>query len=87
MLNLPTKPRPPILSSRGKRIPVILNKDLTQEFTKFVSSMGANLYAGLIAVYMLMLHRIGGGDDFAIGIALANRSHEGLQNLIGYFAK
>jgi Non-ribosomal peptide synthetase modules and related proteins len=51
-----------------------------------VVERGASLYAGLIALYVLMLHRMGGGDDFSIGIALANRHHEGLQDLIGYFA-
>lgn len=29
---------------------------------------------------------MGGGDDFAVGIALANRNSEGLHDLIGYFA-
>lgn len=88
VLNLPTdKPRPAILSSRGARIPVFMDSKLTYQFTCFVKERGANLYTGLIAAYMLMLHRIGGGDDFAIGIALANRHHEGMQNLIGYFAK
>ena len=88
VLNLPTdKPRPAVLSARGARIPILIDSTLTAQFTRFVSEKGANLYAGLIAVYMLLLHRIGGGDDFAIGIALANRHHEGMQNLIGYFAK
>lgn len=59
---------------------------LHQKFTSFVVSRGASLYAGLISLYVLMLHLMGGGDDFCIGIALANRHHEGLQNLIGYFA-
>lgn len=87
VLNLPTdKPRPAVLSSRGLRIPISIDKILVEQFTLLVSHHGANLYAGLIALYMLMLHRIGGGNDFAIGIALANRHHEGLQNLIGYFA-
>ena len=88
MLDLPTdKGRPTILSSRGKRLPITIDAELTQRFSSFVVSKGANLYTGLIALYMLMLHRMGGGEDFAIGIALANRHHEGLQNLIGYFAK
>ena len=52
-----------------------------------MSDEGAILHAGLIAGCMLMLHRIGGGDDFAIGVALANCHHEGMQNLIGHFAK
>jgi len=88
VLDLPTdRARPTILSSRGKRLPITIDSELTQRFSSLVVSKGANLYTGLIALYMLMLHRMGGGDDFAIGIALANRHHEGLQHLIGYFAK
>ena len=87
-MNLPTdKPRPAILSSSGARIPLFIDCKLTEKFTRFVSDKGANLHAGLIAACMLMLCRVGGGDDFAIGIALANRHHEGMQNLIGCFAK
>mmetsp|Transcript_23153 Transcript_23153/g.64167 ORF Transcript_23153/g.64167 Transcript_23153/m.64167 type:complete len:2474 (+) Transcript_23153:109-7530(+) len=86
-LDLPTdKPRPKTLSSRGMCIPIQINEVLTERFAAFVASRGANLYAGLIALYVLMLNRMGGGDDFAIGIALANRHHEGLRELIGYFA-
>lgn len=35
---------------------------------------------------MSLLHCWGGGDKFGIGIALANRQHEGLESLVGYFA-
>lgn len=56
------------------------------KFKTVVSSQGANLYAGLLAVYTMILRIYGGGDDFAIGIALANRNCEGLHDLIGYFA-
>lgn len=69
------------------RLPITIDTELTTKFTKLVTQYGANLYAGLITLYMLMLQRLGGGDDFAIGVALANRHHEGLQTLIGYYAK
>jgi len=86
-LDLPTDyTRPTVLSSRGVRLPIIICSELVEQLTSFVVGRGASLYAGLISLYVLMLHRMGGGDDFCIGIALANRHHEGLQNLIGYFA-
>jgi non-ribosomal peptide synthetase component F len=67
-------------------VPIGISSELVGKFKSHVSSYGANLYAGLLAVYMMVLHIYGGGDDFAVGIALANRNSEGLHDLIGYFA-
>lgn len=69
------------------RLPVKISAKMTSAFNDLVTRNGTNLYSGLIALYMIVLHRLGGGDDFAIGLALANRHHEGLENLVGYFAK
>ncbi len=79
------KPRPHSLGSCGLQIPIKIDPSTIQRFTEVVTKHGANLYAGLLAVYMLLLHRLGGGDDFAIGMALANRNAQGLDDLIGYF--
>ena len=87
VLKLPLdKPRPSSVGSRGLQIPIKIGPDVINQFKTVVSSNGANLYAGLLATYMLVLHCMGGGDDFAVGIALANRNSEGLHELIGYFA-
>jgi hypothetical protein len=88
VLDLPTdRPRPTVLSSKGMRLPVRIDAKMTSAFEALVTANGTNLYSGLIALYTTVLHRLGGGDDFAIGIALANRHHEGLENIVGYFAK
>lgn len=87
-LDLPTDyPRPAVLTAKGMRLSMTVSPETTAAFERLVTSYGANLYAGMLSLYMLMLHRIGGGNDFAVGIALANRHHEGLDKLIGYFAK
>lgn len=87
LLKLPLdKQRPSSLGSKGLQIPINIDYDTINAFRSSISSHGANLYAGLLSVYMLLLHRMGGGDDFAIGVALANRNSEGLHDLIGYFA-
>lgn len=83
-LSLPLdKPRPSSLGSRGLQIPIHLESDVIAQFESQVKSNGANLYAGMLAVYTLVLHSMGGGDDFGVGIALANRNSQGLHNLIG----
>lgn len=80
------KPRPSILGNRGLQIPIKIPVEIIEKFNDIVTSYGANLYAGLLTVYMCILQRMGGGNDFAVGIALANRNVAGLHNIIGYFA-
>lgn len=87
LLKLPLdKQRPSSLGSKGLQIPINIDYNTINSFRCSISSHGANLYAGLLSVYMLLLHRMGGGEDFAVGVALANRNSEGLHDLIGYFA-
>ena len=87
VLNLPLdKPRPSSLGSKGLQIPIVIDRETILAFKSVVTSLGANLYAGLLTVYTLLLNRMGGGDDFCVGIALANRNSDGLHDLIGYFA-
>jgi len=87
VLKLPLdKPRPSNLGSKGLQIPIAIDRETILAFKSVVTSLGANLYAGLLAVYTLLLNRMGGGDDFSVGIALANRNSDGLHDLIGYFA-
>lgn len=87
VLSLPLdKPRPQMLGSTGIQIPINISPEITNAFKAVMSSNGANMYAGLLTCYMTTLYRMGGGDDFAVGIALANRNSEGLHDLIGYFA-
>lgn len=78
--------RPAVLSSRGARIPVQISSELTSQFTDLMAKANSNLFVGLLSLYMSLLHLWGGGDHFAIGIAMANRQHEGLEHLVGYFA-
>jgi non-ribosomal peptide synthetase component F len=87
MLELPLDlPRPSVLSVRGTRIGVAIDADLTQRFVALLSTENVNPFVGLLSLYMILLHRWSGEDDFAVGIALGNRHHEGIEDRIGYFA-
>eukprot|EP00957_Ditylum_brightwellii_P210464 15364998-Ditylum_brightwellii.AAC.1 len=78
--------RPSVLSSRGVRIPVRISKETTLDFGNVMAQANSNLFVGLLSLYMSLLHRWSGNDKFAIGVAMANRHHKGLEHLVGYFA-
>jgi non-ribosomal peptide synthetase component F len=78
--------RPLVLSSRGSRIPVLIPPELTAQLIELMTKSNSNLFVGLLSLYMSLLHIWGGGDKFSIGVAMANRQHEGIEHLVGYFA-
>ena len=78
--------RPQFISSHGARIPVQISSNLTTQFSDLMVCTNSNLFVGLLSLYMSLLHSWSGGKKFSIGVAMANRQHEGLENLVGYFA-
>ena len=47
---------------------------------------GATPFMVLLAAYELLLARVSGQDDFAVGMPVANRSWQAVEGLIGFFA-
>ncbi len=46
---------------------------------------GATLFMVLLAAFQALLHRLTGEDDLVLGTPIANRTHAGLEGLIGFF--
>ncbi|HVG10758.1 MAG TPA: amino acid adenylation domain-containing protein, partial [Thermoanaerobaculia bacterium] len=46
---------------------------------------GATLFMVLLAAFQALLHRLTGEDDVVVGTPIANRTHAGLEGLIGFF--
>jgi amino acid adenylation domain-containing protein len=46
---------------------------------------GATLFMVLLAAFQALLHRLTGEDDLVVGTPIANRTHAGLEGLIGFF--
>jgi hypothetical protein len=46
---------------------------------------GVTLYMALLAGFKALLHRYTGREDVAVGAAIANRNHPGVEGLIGFF--
>jgi len=85
-LDLPADhPRRASQSHAGARVRSLLEADLTNRLRELGRSEGATLHMVLLAAYSLVLARWSGQDDFAVGIPVANRTHEETEGLIGFF--
>ncbi len=85
-LEIPTDhPRPALPSHRGETLGFSIGPDLLAPFEALCRAEGATLQMGLLALVAVLLHRISGQDEIAIGIPHWGRNHPDLEPLIGFF--
>jgi hypothetical protein len=78
--------RPMAARFRGSTQAVLIPQDLTDSVRALAGSEGVSLFMLLLAVISALLSRYSGLEDVVIGTPVANRMHEGLEKLIGFFA-
>jgi amino acid adenylation domain-containing protein len=84
--DLPTdRPRPAVQSYRGARQPFALTECLSVALTELSRREGVTLHMTLLAAFQTLLYRYTDQEDIAVGSAIANRNHAGIENLIGFF--
>ncbi|HEX3126202.1 MAG TPA: amino acid adenylation domain-containing protein, partial [Thermoanaerobaculia bacterium] len=84
LLDLPLdRPRPPVQSFRGGRLPVALDASLVQALQELGRARGATLFMVLLAGFQALLHRLSGQEDVLVGTPVANRDRTELEELIG----
>jgi amino acid adenylation domain-containing protein len=85
--SLPTDhPRPSTVSYRGGSIGVALSASTTSHLHRFAKREGVTPFMVLLAAYSLVIARLSGSDDVAVGTPIANRNRPELEPLIGFFA-
>ncbi len=85
-LSLPTDfPRPPVRQGRGAIVPFTLSAALSRAVIDLGRREGTTPFMTLLAAFQALLHRLGGGDDIAVGSPIANRTRAEVEGLIGYF--
>ncbi len=86
VLALPSdRPRPETASFRGARVSFEINNEVTQQIRKLNQREGVTLFMFLLAGFSAMLYRYTNQPDIVIGTAIANRSRDETEPLIGFF--
>ncbi|XXT19046.1 amino acid adenylation domain-containing protein [Sorangium sp. So ce429] len=81
----PDRPRPPVQSFRGRNRYFTLPKPLTDALEAMSRREGCTLFMALLAVFDVVLQRLSGQDDIAVGTDIANRNQAETEGLIGFF--
>ncbi|MFO0760427.1 MAG: amino acid adenylation domain-containing protein, partial [Byssovorax sp.] len=85
-LDLPAdRPRPAVPSHRGARQIFALPADLSSALRALARKEGATLFMVLLSAFDVLLHRITGQGDLAVGSPIANRTAGATEGLIGFF--
>jgi amino acid adenylation domain-containing protein len=85
-LRLPTdRQRPPVQTSRGRRVPFLLAPELATRLESLAQREGATLFMVLQAALDVLLYRHGAGTDISVGTPIANRTRAEFEPLIGLF--
>ncbi|MFD8705822.1 amino acid adenylation domain-containing protein [Kitasatospora sp. NPDC059648] len=85
-LPLPTdRVRPATADYRGDTVPLAVPAALHRAIGELAGSAGASVHMVVQAALAAMLTRLGAGGDIPLGTAVAGRSEESLERLVGCF--
>ncbi len=85
VLRLPTdRPRPPLRTENGARLPVDLPGGLVKRLEKLGGERSATLFMVLVAAFDVLLWRYTGQRDLSVGTVIAGRTRPETEKLIGY---
>src|SRR6185295_3699922 len=86
VLELPLdRPRPPLQTFRGARLPLAVPAELVERLRGLAGGRGATLFMVLLAAFKTLLRRYTGQEDLLVGAPIAGRNRSELEGLIGFF--
>ncbi|MFH5207321.1 amino acid adenylation domain-containing protein, partial [Antrihabitans sp. NCIMB 15449] len=85
-LELPTdRPRPAVQSFRGGALRFTIDADVHQQLLALARGNNASLFMVMHSALSVLLARLSGTDDIAVGTPIAGRGEQALDDLIGMF--
>ncbi len=85
-LSLPTdKPRPLTQTFNGASECFRLPSEVTQQLNALAKQEDATLFMVLLSAFFILLYRYTQQEDICVGSPIANRSHQEIEPLIGFF--
>ncbi|NRN71322.1 Amino acid adenylation domain-containing protein, partial [Kibdelosporangium sp. 4NS15] len=85
-VTLPTdRPRPAVPSGRGAQMTTVVPADLHRGIVRLARDTGATVSMVLQAATAALLTRLGAGTDIPLGMPVAGRTDEALDELVGFF--
>ncbi|HTM85408.1 MAG TPA: amino acid adenylation domain-containing protein, partial [Mycobacterium sp.] len=86
VVSLPVdRARPPVPSHRGDEVEVRIDPPVWAGVKALAAAHNASASMVLQAVFAVLLHRAGVGEDIAMGAPIAGRLDEALDDLVGFF--
>ncbi|MDQ0940764.1 amino acid adenylation domain-containing protein [Streptomyces sp. V1I1] len=86
---LTDRPRPAVQQFRGGAMSFDVGDELATALRSFSAEHGVTLFTTLLSALKVVLYRYAGdtesSGDVVVGTAMANRQHEAVQDLIGFF--
>ena len=78
-------PRPAIQSMEGDSVSTTLPLALSEELLALSREEGVTMFMTLLAAFKVLLYRYTGQSDICVGTGVANRNHQEIEGLIGFF--
>ncbi|MDC9623364.1 amino acid adenylation domain-containing protein [Xenorhabdus sp. XENO-7] len=86
LLTLPTdRPRPSVQTYAGDQVSFQLDTALRASLKELGQRHHTTLFMTVLTAWSIVLARLSGQDDIVIGTPVANRPHQELEGLIGFF--
>ncbi|MEJ7675840.1 MAG: amino acid adenylation domain-containing protein [Chitinophagaceae bacterium] len=86
VLQLPTDhQRPSEWRNHGASLRFGIDKLLSDQLQVSSKRAGTTLFMTMLAAFKILLHRYSGQEDICVGSPIANRTHEEIEGLIGFF--
>ncbi|MBF6466099.1 non-ribosomal peptide synthase/polyketide synthase [Nocardia beijingensis] len=85
-LSLPAdRPRPAVVASRGRHVDFAIAPDVHTRLVELGRASGATLFMVLHAAFAVLLARLSGTSDIAVGTPVAGRGAAELDDVVGMF--